>query len=413
MSPRQRPLTQRAKEDCMHPNIVNRRHWTLTGSVVLCVALGLPIGRQPMTASGGTYDLRTVLTLSAGNRPEGIAVHPTGLVFVGNRRVGGPVTGNEILRISPDGTTTVFATLPSSVAGTEGLLGLAVDPGGDVYAAFASFDDNHGVWRVSRDGTSLERLPGSSSIVFPNGLAFDRNGSLYVSDSFGGAIWRSETGAPFTRWVEDPLLLPLPTDPFGIPLPGANGLAFEAPDTLYVANTEQGLIARVRIERDGGSGAVEAVTMPFAVPTVDGIAMDIRGHIYAVIPGFSLLQSSPLVKVDPRSGAVNPVVTDPVAAGSFDTPLSVAFGAGQWGARTVLVTNGDLPVVSGGAGPGVVQLDVGVPGNAGDRRPSALPDRDRVASGYRGRTSATPGFTRTSAPTSMTIRSSPISTRPR
>ena len=346
----------------MHPNIVNPTHWTLTGSVLLCVAIGLPIGRQTATASAAISDVRTVLALPADSRPEGIAVHPTGLVFVGNRRVGGPVTTNEILRISPDGTTSVFATLPSSDAEAEGLLGLAVDPVGDVYAAFASFDHNHGVWRVSRDGTSLERLPGSSSIVFPNALTFDRNGSLYVSDSFGGAIWRSERGAPFTRWVADPLLLPLATDPFGVPLPGANGLAFEAPDTLYVANTERGLIARVRIERDGRPGAVEAMTMPFAVPTVDGIAMDIRGHIYAVIPGFALLQSSPLVRVDPRSGAVHPVVTDPVAAGSFDTPLSVAFGAGQWGVRTVLVTNGDLPVVSGGAGPGVVQVDVGVPG---------------------------------------------------
>jgi hypothetical protein len=349
----------------MHPNTVNRTLWTLTGSVLLCVAFALPIGRQARTASAATGDVSTVLALPAGNRPEGIAVHPAGSVFVGNRGVGGPVTTNEILRISPDGTTRIFATLPHCGAGAEGLLGLAVDPVGDVYAAFASFDDNHGVWKVSRDGTSFERLPGSSSIVFPNDLTFDWNGSLYVSDSFGGAIWRSERGAPFTRWVEDPLLLPLPTDPFGVPLPGANGLAFEPPDRLYVANTERGLIARVRVGPDGRPAAVEAVTVPFAVPTVDGIAMDVRGHIHAVIPGFALFQGLPLVSVDPGTGAVAPVVTDPAAVSRFDTPLSIAFGRGRRGASTVLVTNGDLPVVPGGAGPGVVQVDVGVPGMPG------------------------------------------------
>lgn len=98
----------------MHPNTANRTLLTLAGSVLLCVVFGLPIGRQTGTASAATYDVSTVLALPAGSRPEGIAIHPTGLVFVGNRQVGGPVTTNEILRISPDGTTTVFATLPGS-----------------------------------------------------------------------------------------------------------------------------------------------------------------------------------------------------------------------------------------------------------------------------------------------------------
>lgn len=142
-----------------------------------------------------------------------------------------------------------------------------------------------------------------------------------MTDSFGGAIWRSRRGEPFSLWVADPLLEPLVDDPFGFPLPGANGIAFYPPDNLYVANTERGLIARVRIERNGSAGPVEAATAPFAVPTVDGIAMDVHGQIHAALPGFSLFGASPLVSIDPATGAVTPTVVNPVDITRFDTPF--------------------------------------------------------------------------------------------
>jgi hypothetical protein len=109
---------------------------------------------------------------------------------------------------------------------------------------------------------------------------------------------------------------------------------------------------------------VEAVTAPFAVPTIDGIAVDVHGQIHGVLPGFSLFPGgSPLVRVDPHTGAVTPTVIDPIDRSRFDTPLSLAFGRGRWDVRTALVTNGDLPgVQEEGPGPGVVQVDVGVPG---------------------------------------------------
>ncbi|HUE87166.1 MAG TPA: hypothetical protein VMO26_13910 [Vicinamibacterales bacterium] len=285
-----------------------------------------------------------------------------GQLFVGNRQVGATAVVNEILRIHPDGTAHVFATLPDSSPQAQGLLGLTVNPTGNLYAALASFDANHGVWRVSRDATEIQRVPGSEAIGFPNALTFDPRGNLYVTDSFRGAIWRAPRGGPFSLWIEDPLLAPLPHDPFGSPLPGANGIAFYPPDVLYIANTERSLIASVRIESDGTAAPVKAVTAPFAVPTVDGVAMDVHGQIHAVLPGFALLQASPLVRIDPATGAVTPTVINPLDMSRFDTPLSLVFGGGRWDVRTVLVTNGDLPVVPGGPGPGVVQVDVGVSG---------------------------------------------------
>jgi sugar lactone lactonase YvrE len=330
----------------------------LTLMVLLAALLACPTPQ----VWADTASPETVLSLAPGNSPEGIAVHQTGDVFVGNRLVGGTVTLNDILRITPDGNVAMFATLPDTNASAEGLLGLTVDPIGRVYATLVALDGNHGIWRVSRDGKRTELLPGSPDIVFPNALTFDRTGNLYVTDSFGGAIWRARPGESFTRWVADALFEPLPSDPFGFPVPGANGIAFFPPDILYVANTEQGLIAKVRIKPDGSAGTVEAVTSAFAVPTVDGIAVDTHGQIYGVLPGFALFQTSPLVTIDPGTGAVTGIVAEGVGASAFDTPLSLAFGGGRWGVKAVLVTNGDLPVVPGGPGPGVVKVDVGVPG---------------------------------------------------
>lgn len=332
---------------------------SMSGPILLCMAVVLTFQHPTAATPPASGNSEIVLSLAPGNRPEGIALGKTGAVFVANRQVTAAGTVNEILRIARDGTAGVFATLPGSSPGAQGVLGLTIDPVGTVYAAFASFDHNHGVWRVSRDGALLDHVPGSAAVGFPNALTFDSHGNLYVSDSTG-AIWRARPGGAFGLWVAHPLLQPLPEDPFGNPLPGANGIAFYPPDILYVANTERSLIAKVRIEVDGSAGAVEAVTPHFAVPTVDGIALDVHGYIHAVLPGFSLVASSPLVRIDPGTGAV--AMTEPVDVSMFDTPLSLAFGRGPWGVTTVLVTNGDLPVVPGGPGPGVVQVEVGVPG---------------------------------------------------
>ena len=58
-------------------------------------------------------------------------------------------------------------------------------------------------------------------------------------------------------------------------------------------------------------------------------AMILYGHVhgdaYVLLPGFSVLGASALVRVHTTSGAVMPVVMDPAEAARFDMPLSVAF----------------------------------------------------------------------------------------
>jgi sugar lactone lactonase YvrE len=252
--------------------------------------------------------------------------------------------------------------------GDDGVLGLAVDSGGAVYAALVSPDPAvHGVWRITCDGSRRARLPGSERMTFPNALTFDARGNLYVTDSFGGAVWRFPlvgtrrhfaygTGRP---WAEHELLAPAADDPLGFPLPGANGIGFDRPNRLYVANTEKGLVAQVPINRDGSAG--EAVVVTTGLATADGLAVDAHGGVHVLIPGHAILGTSPLVRVDPRTGSTTAGVA-PGEWGEFDVPLSLGFGTGRL-RTSVFATNGDLPSIPPDARlPGVVEVNVGVPG---------------------------------------------------
>jgi sugar lactone lactonase YvrE len=283
-----------------------------------------------LVAGGG--DARTILALAPGNHPEGIAAGKRGVLYLGNRRDDGAGFVSEILAIARDGsvsTLAVLARLDRDNPGDDGVLGLATDRRGDVYAAVvAPGAAAHGVWQIARDGSRRTRLPGSERITFPNALAFDRRGNLYVTDSFGGAIWRfaSRRGRATYRagepWVRHELLAPALDDPFGFPLPGANGIAFAPPNRLYVANTEKGLIARVPIDlADGSAGEPAVVAAGPDLATVDGLAADAHGRVHAAIPGHAILGTAPLVRVDPVTGVVSGI--DPGEWDEFDVPLSL------------------------------------------------------------------------------------------
>lgn len=325
-------------------------------------------------------DVETFLELPVGQHPEGITFDRDGNLFFGNRflafRDGSAGFDSELRKITPDSAsdtviaTFAFAPLPDK----NGLLGLVADGDGNVWAAVHGGTD-HGVWRVSGNGKRKERIDGSEQMDFPNALTFDAEGNLYVTDSgpvlapVGGAIWRlSKSRTPvFEKWSDDEALAPLPFDPFpGFHLPGANGIAFFPPNSLYVANTEKGQLFRIPILADGSSGAAEAVTSFFGVPTADGIAVDGHGNIHIVLPTHAVLGGGtpPMVQVNPTTGVISRT-TSPEYDGLFDIPLSLAFDTLPGERTTLYTTNGDLPgvPVPVGQGPRLLRANVGVKGS--------------------------------------------------
>ncbi|NIP80123.1 MAG: hypothetical protein GWM90_13240 [Gemmatimonadetes bacterium] len=301
-------------------------------------------------AIGEIGDVEAVLSLdaAAGELPEGIAVDRRGNVYF----TLAPLA--RVVRMTPEGETSVYATLdPAFPTGAPGALGVATTASGEVLAALASFDPaTHGVYSIDGDGTAT-RIDGTADIAFPNGLALDRRGTLYITDSVTGAIWRVLPGGTAEPWIQDPLLEGTGAFGLGIPL-GVNGIAIRQ-GSIYVTNVEDPAILEIPVEHDGSAGALRVITSGMALLGLDGLEIDVHGRLYAAVN----IQNR-IIRVDPRTGAITDLASDGV-----DFPAALAFGTSRGLQKTVFITNFafvDVPGDADPAGPGIARLHVGVPG---------------------------------------------------
>jgi sugar lactone lactonase YvrE len=275
---------------------------------------------------------------ASGRFPEGMAISPTGNIYLGVQPTG------EIVRLRVDGQFSIVADLDQ---GFGFMLGLALDGRGNLYAALDSFvPATHGVWKIDPGGTAslLAAMPTSS---LPNELAFDLDGNLYVSDTFLGAVWKRSASGAFQVWLASPLLQGT-GDLFGVPA-GANGLAFFEEDdgstSLYVANTDKGTIVRIPILADGSAAVPTVFAQHESLVSADGVKFDTKGNLYVAV-NFT----GTLVRVD-RCGSVETLVQ------GLDRPASLAFGTGDGEKKALYVTNFGFA-----SGKHLVRVDVGMRG---------------------------------------------------
>jgi sugar lactone lactonase YvrE len=128
-----------------------------------------------------------------------------------------------------------------------------------------------------------------------NGLTFDPDGNVYVSDSFGAAIWKVDgvTGAA-APWVVDPATL----GTSGVPPFGANGVAFNnAHDALFVANTGNDTIVRIPVDASFNPGKPEVFVN--GINGADGLIIDRADNLWVAAN-----QADEIVVVDPTGKAI-------------------------------------------------------------------------------------------------------------
>ena len=290
-----------------------------------------------------------------GDSPEGIAIDKRGNMYVSNTR--GPNRNiNEILKVNPDGSYFIYATLPGPGLGHA--TGIVTDKNGNVYVAFYTYGDlsRNGVYKIGKDGIP-ERLSGSETMGRPNALTFDSKGNLYCTSSleedseFGGAIWRFGKENTFVRWFMHEYLDGGPHAAAGA-LVGANGIAFYPPNKLYVANTFQSSISFITIGKSGEAIGIEWSKSDFLLMNIDGIAVDVHENIYGAIPVSTISNflpaelapppMPPVVMLNPNSQEVIPIVSIE-DANKFNTPTSLVFGTGgAWDRKSIYVANAGL-----------------------------------------------------------------------
>jgi len=133
------------------------------------------------------------LVLKDTNGPEGLVVLPDGTIIFAEQKP------NRIVSLAPDSQNpTILRTLPgtpSTARCKDGVDGIALDtttntlivpdsPTGDVY-------------RMSLDGKTFTKL--ASGIVRPVGASVDSQGTIFIADECGNAIWSITPTGQTTR----------------------------------------------------------------------------------------------------------------------------------------------------------------------------------------------------------------------
>lgn len=303
-------------------------------------------GKAKPPVVGPVQTLR-MYNAEAGEQPEGITVDKRGKIYVSMPFIG------QLRRVDRDGSEHLVAPLPTGNG--FGPVGLAVDAPGNVYVGVVTFNpETHGIWRVRPSG-SATRLPGSSAIGFPNGVAFGDRGTLYATDSINGAVWAIPKGGSAHLWVQDPLLSGVGGGPLPFPI-GANGITYRH-RTLYVTNTEKGSVLAIPVRPDRSAGTPTVLAQGSALGGADGIAADIRGNLYVAV-----IAQSTIVRIPPDGRSIT-VIAD--GSDGLDWASSVAFGTSKGKRTTLYAVNFSIGPLFGAPrthGPALLALDVGVRG---------------------------------------------------
>jgi sugar lactone lactonase YvrE len=117
-------------------------------------------------------DGRSQLWVEGMGTATGIAFDTIGNLFVGDR-------SGTIFKISPDRQIFVFATLEPSIAAYH----LAFSPTGELFVTGPTTSSFDRIYRINQKGEASTFFRGLGR---PQGLAFDRQGNLYVAASYEG-----------------------------------------------------------------------------------------------------------------------------------------------------------------------------------------------------------------------------------
>ena len=326
--------------------------WKVIGiaiaSLVLSIAVACSSPSEP-----GPSELLVKFDATQGQLPEGLAVN-SDAIYVSMAPT------SQVFRVTLDGKSELISQLPQYPPGQGFTTGVALDQQDNIYVALASFapEVQTGIYLVPPSGGEAKLFASSEEMILPNGLAFDEDGSLFVTDSFANAVFRVDSNGTVEKWAEGDLLKGdgnfCPPNELELDV-GANGLAFDGKGSLFVLNTDKATIVQIPINKEGAAGVPEIFIGPDCenLEGGDGIAIDKEGNLYV---GANRINK--LVKISEKKE-----ITVLETGGLLDFPANVAFGSGDK-SSTLYIANFALisSQQGGGSGPNLVTKDVGIKG---------------------------------------------------
>ncbi len=239
-------------------------------------------------------------TSAALNRPSGVAVDAAGKLYIAdtsNNRIR-TVSGGKITTVAGNGTAGFSGDGgPATSASLNQPYGVAVDPQGNLYIADTS---NHRIRKVS--GGTIATVagngqagfsgdgPGTSvQLLFPNSVALDSAGGLYIADTGNHRIRKLSGGTIATvagngnaAYSGDggPATAAALNSPFGVALDSAGNLFIGDTNNNRVREVSNGTITTVAGTGTGGFSGDKGPATAAGIFHPTGVAIDPAGNLY-------------------------------------------------------------------------------------------------------------------------------------
>lgn len=338
----------------------------ITSDAAVTTFAGLPAGYPPAEFSTNCSDGQG--SHARFFMPNDVAVDRTGNVYVADTH------NNAIRKITPSGQVTTLAGLSpfSSVGSADGFgasarfaspHGTAVDGSGNLYVADSY---NHTVRKIAPAGavTTLAGSPGLSGsndgdgaaarFYYPKGVAADRTGNIYVSDTGNHTVRRitpdgKVTTLAGTAGIAGAVDAAGGAARFNLP----QGITVDPDGTLYVADTGNHTIRQITGDgvvttfagAAGLSGSMDGVGAAARFFRPEGVAVTPAHEVYVADTGNYLLRRiTPNAGVSTLAGSAGSAASiDGVgAAARFIGPAGVAVDASG---TAFVVDNGNYQIV--------------------------------------------------------------------
>jgi len=226
--------------------------------------------------------------------------------------------------------------------------GIVFNQQGDLFLTAGGFKEvlriRAGELNVGKPGTAQTFATGTENA---NGIAFDKNGNLYVTGGRNGNIYRTgPDGGKADVWAQIELHTRTLADGKTQQALTANGIVFDAQvTTLYVADTARGAIWKVPLGADGKAGKPVLMTQSALLEGADGPAFDPKGNLWVAAN-----ERNAVVSVTPDGKTQD--IQKNGSQGPLEFPTSVIFIGG-----TAYVSNFDTPRRDNLAADGKTSLD--------------------------------------------------------
>jgi sugar lactone lactonase YvrE len=223
-------------------------------------------------------------------QPEGIALDPNGNIYTASNSDSATTVGHVCV-IDPKGNLTDIIDVPAGPSGAIGLIGELWE--GDYLYVLDAADNVVPHGRILKINPSTHAVSlVADGFSFPNGMAEDRKGNFYVTDSFLGRVYKFTEAQPTpTIWLDNATLISRdPNQPVG-----TNDLALDiSGDDLYVSDAGNRQVFKVHINEDGTSGPLQlfadgatldkqlGLTGPVMLYYADGMQVDVVGNLYVM-----------------------------------------------------------------------------------------------------------------------------------